>query len=136
MTHWLSQWHWATSKICRCNWQILSGLVTQNVFSIFWKILLIRISHYLGLCIRNTKHKKTLLFISYCWIHIFWKYHVYHRLENRCGLRQISSMNFRFGQSGLQRKKNPSYHKYATFEAIFLMFSLWQNSLIFFKNIP
>ena len=28
----------------------------------------------------------------------------------------------RFGQSGLQRKKNPNCHKYATFEASFLCF--------------
>jgi hypothetical protein len=27
-----------------------------------------------------------------------------------------------FGQSGLQRKKNPNCHKYATFEASFLCF--------------
>ena len=31
---------------------------------------------------------------------------------------------FSFWAVGAAKKKNPSYHKYATFEAIFLMFSL------------
>ena len=35
----------------------------------------------------------------------------------------------RFGQSGLQRKKNPNCHKYAFFEASFIMFSWAKNIL-------
>ena len=52
-----------------------------------------------------------------------------HRLKNRCVLRHISNMNFLSAE-----KKNPNFHKYATFEVSFFMFSCAKKSLNFSKN--